>query len=129
MVGFLCGVGSYVGVHLFKERLRIDDALDVSSVHGLTGVIGSLLIGVYATSDVNPDGPNGVLYDGGLAQVGLQALGVVVAAGWAGAGTWLVMAATEKVFKGARINRDVENRGLVRSQHGESSYQDLTALL
>ena len=129
VVGLLCGVGSYGGVLLFKERLGIDDALDVSSVHGLTGVIGSLLIGVYATSDVNPDGPNGVLYDGGLAQLGLQALGVVVAAGWAGAGTWLVMAATEKVFKGARINRDVENRGLDRSQHGESSYQDLTALV
>ena len=55
--------------------------------------------------------------------------GVVVAAGWAGAGTWLVMAATEKAFQGARINRDVENRGLDRSQHGESSYQDLTSLL
>ena len=77
VVGLLCGVGSYGGVLLFKERLGIDDALDVSSVHGLTGVIGSLLIGVYATSDVNPDGPNGVLYDGGLAQLGLQALGVV----------------------------------------------------
>ena len=59
VVGLLCGVGSYGGVLLFKERLGIDDALDVSSVHGLTGVIGSLLIGVYATSDVNPDGPNG----------------------------------------------------------------------
>ena len=116
IVGLLCGVG-YGGVLLFKERLGIDDALDVSSVHGLTGVIGSLLIGVYATSDVNPDGPNRVVRRrpraGGAASPRL------------GGRRDELDGATEKVFQGARINRDVENRGLDRSQHGESSYPAL----
>ena len=131
VVGLLCGVGSYGGVLLFKEKLGVDDALDVSSVHGLTGVLGSLLLGVYATSDVNPDGPDGMLSHAthSLVQLEAQVFGVVVAAVWAAAGTWLVMAAVEKVFKGARANRDVESRGLDRSQHGEMSYQDLTVLM
>ena len=64
-----------------------------------------------------------------LVQLEAQVFGVVVAAVWAAAGTWLVMVAVEKVFKGARANRDVESRGLDRSQHGEMSYQDLTVLM
>ena len=123
VIGLLCAIASYGGVHLFKEVLRIDDALDVSSIHGVTGVVGSLLIGVYATTEVNEGGP-----EASLAQVATQALGVAVAMIWSGAGTHLVMSSAE-YFMPARIHEDEEDRGLDMSQHGESSYLDLTALV
>ena len=123
VIGLLCGVGSYLGVLLFKERLRIDDALDVSSIHGVTGVMGSLLLGIYASSEVNPDGP-----DASLSLLGIQAIGVAVAIVWSGLGTWLVMSGLEMIMH-TRAHSDEESRGLDHSQHGERSYLDLHALV
>jgi Amt family ammonium transporter len=123
VVGFLCGVGSYVGVHLFKERLRIDDALDVSSIHGVTGAMGSILLGVYASRGVNPDGP-----EGSMRQVLVQTFGVLVAIVWSAIGTHLSYSAVECIMP-TRINKEEETYGLDRSQHGESSYLDLQSLV
>ena len=123
VIGLLCGVASYLSVHLFKESLRIDDALDVSSIHGVTGVLGSILIGVYASSSVNADGP-----EASVVQVLVQTFGVLVAIGWSGGGTYAIMAATQRVMA-TRIDGDEESKGLDTSLHGESSYNNLQALL
>ena len=103
--------------------MRIDDALDVSSIHGVTGVVGSLLLGCYASTDINDAGPNGSMH-----QVAIQALGVMVAVIWSMIGTHLVMGVTE-CFMPTRIDEEDESRGLDASQHGENSYADLTALV
>lgn len=95
----------------------------MSSIHGVTGVLGSVLLGAYASTDVNPDGP-----EGSFGQVLTQLLGVSVAAVWSGVGTRIVMSATECIVS-TRIDEDDESLGLDRSQHGESSYLDLTALI
>jgi ammonium transporter, Amt family len=58
-----------------KEKLKIDDALDVSSVHGVTGILGTLAVGLIASSLINPAGPNGLIY-GNHFQIGLQTLGL-----------------------------------------------------
>lgn len=106
--------------------LRIDDALDVSSIHGLTGVLGALLVGVYASKVVNPDGP-----EASAAQCWIQAGGVLVAILWSGCGSALVMRGLECVLgrAGVRADDEEEQFGLDRSQHGESSYLDLQALV
>jgi ammonia channel protein AmtB len=49
-----------------KEKLHVDDALDVGSVHGVPGIVGALAIGFFASLDVNPQGANGIFYGGGL---------------------------------------------------------------
>ena len=49
-LGIILGLASYYGILLFKRHLQIDDALDVGSVHGITGIIGSLAIGIIASS-------------------------------------------------------------------------------
>ena len=77
-LGIVLGFASYYGILLLKERLKIDDALDVSSVHGITGIIGSIAIGLVATTVVNPSGPDGLL-SGNAMQLAIQALGVAVA--------------------------------------------------
>lgn len=77
-IGFVAGAVFY-GVVLIKERLKIDDALDVSSVHGFTGVWGALATGIFASQIINPGGPNGLAF-GNSAQLGIQGVGVVVGA-------------------------------------------------
>ena len=125
-VGLMCGAGSYFGVLLFKELLRIDDALDVSSIHGVTGCLGSLLVGVYATKDINADGP-----ESSMKQVLIQAIGVLAAIIWSGIGSWAVMSGLECLLgrTGVRAQGEEEDQGLDRSQHGEQSYLDLQSLV
>ena len=73
IIGIAIGIASYSGIIIFKEKLKIDDALDVSSVHGVAGIIGSLSIGLFASKLVNPNGPNGLLF-GNPDQLGIQAI-------------------------------------------------------
>jgi Amt family ammonium transporter len=71
LLGIVLGFASYYGMLLIKERLKIDDALDVSSVHGITGIVGSIAVGLVATTIINPAGPNGLLY-GNSTQLAVQ---------------------------------------------------------
>ena len=122
-IGLLVGIASYLGVLLFKDVLKVDDALDVSSIHGVTGVLGSLLIGVYGSTAVNPAGA-----DASLSQFLVQLVGVGVAATWSAIGTWAVMGVLG-MFVGLRADDEEESKGLDHSQHGERSYLDLQALV
>src|SRR5581483_4990442 len=74
ILGIVLGLASYYAILLLKEHWKIDDALDVSSVHGITGIIGALAIGIIASTVINPAGPNGLLY-GNPMQLTIQALG------------------------------------------------------
>ena len=89
-IGFAVGIASYLGVIFLKDRLKIDDALDVSSVHGIAGIIGSLAIGIFASTLINPTGPNGLLF-GNTHQLLIQAIGVAVAGTLGFGGTFIIM--------------------------------------
>ena len=78
LLGIVLGFASYYAILLLKEHLKIDDALDVSSVHGVTGIVGALAIGLIASTFINPAGPDGLLY-GNPMQLAVQAFGVAVA--------------------------------------------------
>jgi Amt family ammonium transporter len=105
---------------LIKRHLKIDDALDVGSVHGITGIIGSLAIGIIASSLINPAGPNGLLY-GNLTQIGIQALGVAVAAILGFGGTIIIMKVINAVI-GLRVKEVEEEVGLDITEQGETAY-------
>ena len=107
---------------LIKERLKIDDALDVSSVHGITGIVGSIAIGLVATTIINPAGPNGLLY-GNSTQLAVQALGVAIAAVLAFVGTILIMRVID-VTIGLKVKSEEEEIGLDITQHAERAYVD-----
>lgn len=126
VLGFLLGFGSYFGVILFKHKLHIDDALDVSSVHGLTGIIGSIYIGFACDSSLSTatlNVPDGVIF-GQSKQLGIQVVAVCVAAAWAGAMTFLIAKFVDR-FIGLRITADEEKQGLDIVEHGEFSYHNL----
>ena len=122
VIGIAIGVASYSTLVLFKEKLKIDDALDVSSVHGTAGIIGSLAIGIFASQAINPSGPNGLLF-GNPDQLGIQAIGVAVAAGLGFGGTYVIMKVIDFLV-GVRVSAKVEDAGLDISEHAERAYAD-----
>ena len=117
------GVLSYGGVVLIRDRLKIDDALDVSSVHGVAGIVGALGIGVFASTLINPAGVDGLLISGSLDQIWIQGVGIVVAAAMGFGGTWLLLQLIKHLI-GIRVEADEEDVGLDITEHAESAYSD-----
>jgi Amt family ammonium transporter len=102
--------------------LKIDDALDVSSVHGVTGIVGSLAIGLIASTVINPAGPDGFLY-GNPMQLGIQAIGIAVAAVLGFVGTIVIMKIINATM-GLKVKEEEEEVGLDITQHAERAYVD-----
>jgi Amt family ammonium transporter len=118
-IGLLAGIACSYAVGL-KFRLGYDDSLDVAGVHGVGGCVGTLLIGVLATSAVTGH-TRGLLYGGGFDQLGRQALAVVVVGGYAFTVSWLLATGVQRVL-GFRVSRDDELAGLDLLVHGETAY-------
>jgi Amt family ammonium transporter len=121
ILGVVLGFASYYGIVLLKERLKIDDALDVSSVHGITGIVGSLSIGILASKTINSVGPDGWLYSGSPMQLIIQGVGVGVAAIMGFVGTLIILKIIDYVV-GLKVNEEEEALGLDVSQHAETAY-------
>ena len=122
LIGLGIGFASYAGLIIVKEKLRIDDALDVSSVHGIAGIVGSLAVGIFASTMINPTGPVGALF-GNMAQFGSQLLGVGVAIALGFGGTLVIMKVI-KAITGVRVSQKVEEDGLDISEHAEEAYAE-----
>ncbi|HEY0602540.1 MAG TPA: ammonium transporter [Herpetosiphonaceae bacterium] len=122
LIGFASGLICFLVVE-FIVRNRVDDALDVFGVHGVGGIVGALLTGVFATTAVNSAGADGLLA-GNIAQVGVQALAVVVVAAYAAGVTWGLLKLIDIVW-GLRVSADEERTGLDTTQHGEPAYQGI----
>ena len=122
VLGIILGFGSYYGIVLLKEKLRIDDALDVGSVHGITGMLGALTIGVAASPLVMPNGPVGWLY-GNPAQLGIQAFGIAVAAAFSFAVSIAIFKIIDKTI-GLKVSDEEEEAGLDITQHAEKAFND-----
>jgi Amt family ammonium transporter len=113
-VGALC-----YSATLLRERLRIDDALDVFAVHGVGGMFGAVATGVLAVAAIG--GVAGAI-EGNLGQVGVQLVAVGVTAAFAATGTFLIVRLTGFVL-GLRVEPQVEQLGLDLAVHGEVAYQ------
>ena len=119
-IGVLCAGVSYTSIQLRAARGRIDDSLDVFSCHGLAGMAGALLTGVFATRLANPAGADGLLA-GHPAQLGVQALAVAAAAALSGIGTFGILKLVLAIVP-TRAGVHEELRGLDLSEHGEEAY-------
>jgi Amt family ammonium transporter len=125
MVGALV-VGAVAGVVCsfavgWKFRLGYDDSLDVVGVHLMGGIVGTLLIGLLAT-EVMTDGPEGLFYGGGFAQLGKQLLAVVVVALYAFGVTYALGKLIDRIF-GFRVSAEDESSGIDLALHAESAYE------
>jgi Amt family ammonium transporter len=119
IIGFAAGAVCYSAI-LLRERLKIDDALDVWAVHGVGGTLGALLTGVFATTAVNTVGRGWV--DGNFGQIGTQAVAVVSVWIYSGVVTFVILKVVDR-FVGLRVNEAEEEAGLDSSQHGEVAWQ------
>ena len=118
-IGLAAGAICVWGVTGLKKLLGADDSLDVFGVHGIGGIVGAILTGVFAAPSFG--GTGGEDYNIG-AQVGVQALSVLFTLVWIG----VVSAAALSIVKlvvGLRVSEDAEREGLDITSHGESAYE------
>jgi ammonium transporter, Amt family len=120
------GIGAAAGVFChfaagLKRWFNVDDSLDVAAVHLGGGVIGSLAVGLFASTAVNAAGKDGLFYSGSYRLLGIQAGTVVVVAVYAVLATFLIAALVNRTI-GHRVRRRQEILGLDLSQHGEAAY-------
>jgi Amt family ammonium transporter len=118
VIGLAVGVLCY-GATLLRERLRIDDALDVFAVHGVGGTFGALATGVFATTAINAF-PG--LIDGNPGQVAIQALAVGATIAYSVVATFAIIKVVDFVL-GLRVPVHEEEVGLDLAVHGEVAYQ------
>ena len=119
-IGLVAGAACCLAVNL-KGRFKLDDSLDVVGIHGVGGVVGSLLLGVFATRAVNPGGVDGLVAGGGMGPLLVQAMGVIVVCAYAFAVSWLILKLTDRML-GLRVSEEDELLGLDRSEHSETAY-------
>jgi Amt family ammonium transporter len=114
VIGFLAGAVCY-GAILLRERLKIDDALDVWAVHGVGGTLGVLLTGVLAVTAIG--GAKG-LVEGNVNQVGTQLIAIAATWIYSAVATLIILKVVDR-FVGLRVEESEEEAGLDFSQHGE----------
>ena len=115
VAGALC---NYVAS--LRARTRLDDTLDVFAAHGVGGMWGTIATGLFASTAINAAGPNGLFY-GNPAQLGIQAVAVVIVATFAFFGSYALLKIIN-VFMPLRVSAKEEDTGLDISQHGEEAY-------
>ncbi len=119
-IGLVAGVVTYVMLLFRSKKTRIDDTLDVWAAHGMGGVTGAILTGIFAERAINGAGNNGLLF-GNPAQLGVQLLAVAVTLTYAFVVTFLMLKALNRM--GLRVARKDELQGLDRAVHGEEGYR------
>jgi Amt family ammonium transporter len=120
LIGLGAGVICYFAIQL-RERLAVDDALDVWAVHGIGGTWGALATGLFATTAVNAAGKDGLLY-GNPGQFFTQVIAVIATWVFCGVMTFIILKIVDAII-GLRVPEQEEVLGLDLSQHGEPAYQ------
>lgn len=122
VIGFAASIICYYAVSRLKPRLGYDDALDVFGIHGVSGVVGSISVGIFALPVLNSALQSGGLITGSFSLLGSQILAVLVVAGY----SFLVTLALGKLINkvvGLRVREDHEIQGLDINLHEESGYR------
>jgi ammonium transporter, Amt family len=115
IIGLIAGVGSWWAVTSLKRMLGYDDSLDVFGIHGVAGLIGAILTGVFAVEAIG--GTPGLL-EGNAGQVLIQVWGVVATIAWCAIATFVLLKIIDVVM-GLRVTKETEVDGLDLALHGE----------
>jgi Amt family ammonium transporter len=121
IIGLVAGAVCYLALTL-KTRFNFDDSLDVIAVHLVGGILGALLLGLFADTNVNSLGFDGLLFDGGSKLLVNQLIAIAATFAFSFIITWVVAKVLDATI-GLRVNQEDELVGLDQSQHAESAYQ------
>lgn len=114
LIGAICGTAMIFAVEFIDHKLKIDDPVGASSVHGVCGFLGTVLTGFFATEA-------GCLYGGGFGLLGAQTFGAIVVGTWAAGMGYIIFKGLDLVH-GLRVPARVEEEGLDIYEHGETAY-------
>ncbi len=114
LIGAICGTVMIFSVEFIDKVLKIDDPVGASSVHGVCGFLGTVLVGFLSTSE-------GLFYGHGAGLLGAQVFGAIVIGLWAAGMGFVIFKFLDKVH-GLRVPARVEEEGLDIYEHGESAY-------
>lgn len=123
VIGLAAGVVCFYATQFVKRVLKIDDSLDVSPVHGVGGVIGTLLAGLFASKGLGIFSGKGLADGVSIAsQMGVQVLGVFATLAYTAVITFIVLKITALLTKGLRVSAEEETEGLDIVDHDERGY-------
>jgi Amt family ammonium transporter len=114
IIGMLAGLLVVLSVQFFDNIAKIDDPVGAISVHGVCGLFGTLMVGIFSTSE-------GLIYGFGGTLLKSQVIGVLSIAAWA-LGSSFILFKTLKYLNGLRVEKRIEEEGLDIYEHGESGY-------
>ncbi|HUS96979.1 MAG TPA: ammonium transporter [Hyphomicrobiaceae bacterium] len=115
ILGLIAGVVCFIASTSLKRALGYDDSLDVFGIHGVGGIVGAILTGVFAVKAIG--GTSGML-EGNAAQVGIQVYGILATIAWSALATFVILMLI-KVTMGLRVDDSTEVEGLDIGLHGE----------
>jgi Amt family ammonium transporter len=122
VIGFSAGIICYYATQAIKQRFQIDDSLDVFPVHGVGGILGTLLAGVFASDALGVFSGQG--YNEGMdmiSQVSVQVIGIIATFTYTAVVTYVLLKLVDKLL-GLRVDEEGEMRGLDLVEHDERGY-------
>jgi Amt family ammonium transporter len=117
-IGIAAGIACFWGATSLKRMMGYDDSLDAFGVHGVGGIVGALLTGVFAVEAIGGTGKSGLL-EGNVAQVGIQAMGIAATIIYDAIATFIILKIIDAVM-GLRVDDETEVAGLDLELHGET---------
>ena len=121
IIGLLGGAFCYTAVSM-KTKFRLDDSLDVVGIHGVGGLLGTLCVGIFASTAVNPGGADG-LFAGNPGQLFIQLKGALIVSVYAFIVSWIIFKVIHATI-GMRLTDENEISGLDSTEHSETAYNN-----
>jgi len=125
VIGFLAGVVCFNATLLIKQKFKIDDSLDVFPVHGVGGMLGTFLAGIFASTQLGLFSGQG--FADGIesmgAQIGVQLVGIISTFIYTAIATYLIFKVVGMITNGVRVSDDEESQGLDLVDHNERGYE------
>lgn len=125
LIGLSGGAICFFSVTVMKKKFKYDDALDAFGCHGVGGIWGGIVTGIFASKAVNPDGADGLIY-GNINLLGVQIFSIVVTIAFAAIMTFIIVKLISMFMK-IRVSNEEEHVGLDVSEHEEEAYGSISA--
>ena len=123
VIGLSAGIICYLATQAIKQKFKIDDSLDVFPVHGVGGILGTLMVGIFASDQLGLFSGQGLEKSIG-GQIGVQAIGIISTFVYTAIVTFIILKVVNIVV-GLRVDEDTETQGLDVSLHNERGYNEI----
>ena len=125
VIGFLAGIVCFNATLMIKQKFKIDDSLDVFPVHGVGGILGTFLAGIFASTQLGIFSGQGFAdgIESMSAQIGVQLVGIVSTFVYTAIATFLIFKVVGMITNGVRVSDDEESQGLDLVDHNERGYE------